>query len=244
MSDTNRFVRQAELVPRERLRDLTVTVVGVGALGRSLSLQLAALGVCRLQLVDHDLVEPSNITTQGYRLADVGRPKVAATRDAIAALDSEIVVETRADRFRSRDWVGEVVFAAVDSIRTRELIWRSVASRCRFFADGRMLGEVLRLLVAADPASRAHYPTTLFPAAEAQVGRCTSRVTLYTAQIAAGLLLHQFTRWLRGIPIDPDQSLNLLASEWQVVTLASSSVPQETIPHLTQTGGPWARDRN
>ncbi len=244
MSDTNRFVRQAELVPRERLRDLTVTVVGVGALGRSLSLQLAALGVCRLQLVDHDLVEPSNITTQGYRLADVGRPKVAATRDAIAALDSEIVVETRADRFRSRDWVGEVVFAAVDSIRTRELIWRSVASRCRFFADGRMLGEVLRLLVAADPASRAHYPTTLFPAAEAQVGRCTSRGTLYTAQIAAGLLLHQFTRWLRGIPIDPDQSLNLLASEWQVVTLASSSVPQETIPHLTQTGGPWARDRN
>lgn len=244
MSDPDRFVRQAELVPRERLRDLTVTVVGVGALGRSLSLQLAALGVCRLQLVDHDLVEPSNITTQGYRLADVGRPKVAATRDAIAALDPEILVETRADRFRARDPVREVVFAAVDSIRTREQIWRSVGPRCRFFADGRMLGEVLRLLVAADPVSKEHYPTTLFPAAEAQIGRCTSRGTLYTAQIAAGLLVHQLTRWLRGIPVDADQSLNLLAGEWQLVTLASSSVPQEIVSQATQTGGPWARDRN
>lgn len=244
MSETNRFVRQEELVPRDQLRELTVTVIGVGALGRSLSLQLAALGVSRLQLIDHDLVEPSNITTQGYLHADLGRLKVEAARDAIAALDPEIVVETRADRFRARDPVGEVVFAAVDSIRTREQIWRSVASRCRFFADGRMLGEVLRLLVAADPVGRAHYPTTLFPAAEAQVGRCTSRGTLYTAQIAAGMLVHQLTRWLRGIPVDPDQSLNLLAGEWQVVSALSNSVPQETIPQVTQTGGPWARDRS
>ena len=34
-----------------------------------------------------------------------------------------------------------------------------------------------------------------------------------TADIAAGLMLHQFSRWLRGLPIDPDVSLNLLASE-------------------------------
>jgi sulfur carrier protein ThiS adenylyltransferase len=36
---------------------------------------------------------------------------------------------------------------------------------------------------------------------------------IYTAAIAAGLMLHQFTRWLRELPIDPDVSLNLLASE-------------------------------
>jgi hypothetical protein len=26
-------------------------------------------------------------------------------------------------------------------------------------------------------------------------------------------LVHQFTRWLRGMPIDPDTTLNLLANE-------------------------------
>ena len=50
-------------------------------------------------------------------------------------------------------------------------------------------------------------------AGEAQVGACTSRSTIYTASIAAGLMVHQFVRWLRGQPVDPDLSLNLLASE-------------------------------
>ena len=79
-----------------------------------------------------------------------------------------------------------------------------------------MLGEVLRVLSVGDPASREYYPKTLFAQAEAQAGRCTSRSTIYAAGIAAGLMLHQFTRWLRQMPLDRDLSLNLLASEWAV----------------------------
>jgi sulfur carrier protein ThiS adenylyltransferase len=30
-------------------------------------------------------------------------------------------------------------------------------------------------------------------------------------------MVHQFTRWLRGMPVDRDMSLNLLAGEWAVV---------------------------
>ena len=60
---------------------------------------------------------------------------------------------------------------------------------------------------------RDHYATTLFEQSDAEPGRCTARSTIYTANIAAGFMLHQFTRWLRGLPIDHDVSLNLLASE-------------------------------
>ena len=56
----------------------------------------------------------------------------------------------------------------------------------------------------------------LFARADAEVGRCTSRSTIYTASIAAGLMVHQFTRWLRGMPVDRDTSFNLLAGEWCV----------------------------
>ena len=42
---------------------------------------------------------------------------------------------------------------------------------------------------------------------------CTTRSTIYTASIAAGSMLHQFTRWVLGIITDPDLRLNLLASE-------------------------------
>ena len=73
------------------------------------------------------------------------------------------------------------------------------------------------ILAVAEHIGRDHYPTTLFAQSEAQPGRCTARSTIYSASIAAGLMVHQFTRWLRGMPVDRDTSLNLLAGEWAVV---------------------------
>ncbi len=69
----DRFIRQADLVPCAPLWQLTVTVIGVGAVGRQVAVQLAAIGARRLQLVDFDAVEWTNVTTQGYRAAEVGR---------------------------------------------------------------------------------------------------------------------------------------------------------------------------
>jgi len=210
---TDRFVRQSELVPMEKLKLLTVTVIGVGAIGRQVALQLAALGVQRLQLIDFDQVELSNITTQGYLAVDLGQSKVDATARAIQAIDDSVETERIVDRFRPGLVTGEVVFVCVDSISSRTAIWRTLQHQCAFWCDGRMRGEVLRILIATDSKSRDHYDTTLFTQAEAQTGTCTSRSTIYTASIAAGLMLHQFTRWMRSICTEQDLTLNLLASE-------------------------------
>ena len=210
---TDRFSRQHDLVPTDKLQALTATVIGVGAIGRQVALQLAALGVQRLQLIDFDTVEETNVTTQGYYTGDLGAPKVSATAKVIHHIDPAITVATIPDRFRPRQKVGEAVFCCVDSIATRAAIWRAVHKSCSFWCDGRMLGEVLRILSAADPRSRDHYPTTLFEQSAAQAGQCTARSTIYTANIAAGLMLHQFTRWLRGLPVERDLMLNLLAGE-------------------------------
>ena len=79
-----------------------------------------------------------------------------------------------------------------------------------------MLGETIRILTAVEVPTRDRYQETLFPQQEAQTGRCTSKSTIYAASIAAGLMLHQFTRWLRSIPVDFDVTLNLLSSELTV----------------------------
>ena len=214
--NSDRFSRQSELAPREKLKDLTTTVIGVGAIGRQVAIQLAALGAPRLQLIDFDTVEETNVTTQGYDFEDIGQLKVDATAGAVQRIDPLIDVEAIADRYRSRIEIGDAVFCCVDTISARSAIWRSASRKCRFWCDGRMLGEIIRVLAAADLNSRRHYPSTLFHQAEAQTGRCTAHGAIYTACIAAGLMTHQFTRWLRDIPVDADLTLNLLAAELAV----------------------------
>jgi sulfur carrier protein ThiS adenylyltransferase len=77
-----------------------------------------------------------------------------------------------------------------------------------------MLGETIRVLCASESSGREYYGSTLFPQSEAQAGHCTSRSTIYAASIAAGLMVHQFTRWLRELPLDVDTTLDLLAGDW------------------------------
>ena len=216
LTEQARFIRQRELVPADRLANITVTVIGVGAIGRQVALQLAAIGAPQIQLVDFDTVDLTNVTTQGYLADDVGQPKVLAAAAAIRRLDRSIQVETVEDRYRAKLQVGAALFCCVDSISARAAIWRSAANRCQFWADGRMLGEVIRVLTAAETSGFTRYADTLFPQSAAQRGSCTSRSTIYAASIAAGIMVHQFTRWLRGIPIDFDTTLNLLAGEWTV----------------------------
>lgn len=211
--EPDRFDRQRDLVPHERLAALDTTVIGVGAIGRQVALQLAALGAKQLQLVDFDSVDHSNVTTQGYWASDVGRSKVEATKDVIGRIDPSIDVRIAIDRYRPGITVGEVVFCCVDSIAARAAIWRSVRRKCEFWCDGRMLGETVRVLVATDPAGFEHYGTTLFPTNDAVAGRCTARSTIYAANIAAGWMVHQLARRLRRQPVEVDMLLNLAACE-------------------------------
>ena len=213
MSTDERYSRQKDIVPAERLADCHPTVIGVGAIGRQVALQLAAIGVPWLQLIDFDIVEEANLAAQGFLETDLGRPKVEATADLCCRMNSELVIQIVGERFRRSMEIGDVVFCCVDAIDARRLIWNAVRDRARFFADGRMSAEVLRVLVACDEPSRRHYPGTLFTAAEAYAGACTAKTTIYCANIAAGMMLSAFTRWLRGLPVEPDVSLNLLAAE-------------------------------
>ena len=242
-----RLIRQQELVPEARLNQVRATVIGVGAVGRQVAVQLAAMGVRRLQLIDFDVVDETNITTQGYGSDDVGRRKVDAVRSSVLAVDSTIQVETIADRFRPAQPTGAVVFCCVDSISARAAIWKAVrqgfsqSSSARpsagrrkgpagteFWCDGRMLGETLRVLAAASLSDGEHYRSTLFSQSHAHAGSCTSRSTIYAASVVSGLMLHQFTRWLRGIPIDPDMMFSLLSMDICQLSQAGRSPRKDT----------------
>jgi len=215
----DRDLRQREIVPPERLAACRATVVGVGAIGRQVALQLAAMGVPWLQLTDPDIVEPVNLACQGYLEDDLERTKVSATADLCQQINRGLEVHELSERFRRTQDVGNAVFCCVDAIDTRRLIWQAVQDRVEFWADGRMSAEVLRVLTACDAVSRRHYPTTLFAADQAYAGACTARSTIFCANIAAGFMVAQFAKFLRRLPMDADLQLNLLAGELTVAQI-------------------------
>jgi sulfur carrier protein ThiS adenylyltransferase len=217
----DRDLRQREIVPPERLAACHAVVIGVGAIGRQVALQLAAVGVPQLTLFDDDRVGFENLAPQGYWEEDVGAYKVQRTADVCRRINWQTRVIPVAARYRrssarelSHDRL--VVFSCVDSIATRRLIWESLRSRAALFLDGRMSAEVIRVLAAEWPATQGYYATTLFGPEEAYAGACTARSTIYASSVAAGLMVGQFTRWLRRLPVDLDLSLNLLSMELAV----------------------------
>jgi hypothetical protein len=211
--DEKRYTRQADIVPADRMANLTVTIVGVGAIGRQVALQLAAMGISKLQLIDFDRVEIENLCCQGYLENDLEMLKVDATARMCWLINSQVTVEKVGERFQRSAPVGDVVFCCVDSIDTRKFIWEAVQDRVSVFVDTRMSASVARVIAVVDSIGREHYPTTLFGAGEAYQGSCTAKSTIYTANIAAGLAIAQFTKWLCGLMVDPDICLNILASE-------------------------------
>lgn len=216
MQQEERYSRQRDIVPAERIAECKATVIGVGAIGRQVALQLAAIGIPWLQLVDFDKVEWSNLASQGYLEGDMGKLKVNATSDLCWRINANSQIHVAPERFRRSMEIGNIVFCCVDRIDVRRMIWQATQDKVSFFADRRMSAEVLRILTACDIESRKHYPTTLFRADEAFVGPCTAKTTIYCANIAAGLMLAQFTKYLRQLPVDADIQLNLLASELSV----------------------------
>jgi adenylyltransferase/sulfurtransferase len=111
-----------------RIRAARVLVVGAGGLGSPLALYLAAAGVGAIGLIDDDRVSLSNLQRQIlFRTADVGRAKVEAGAEALAALNPGSRIETHAVRLtadNALDLIGryDIVADGSDNFPTRFLV--------------------------------------------------------------------------------------------------------------------------
>ena len=98
---------------QQRLHEARVAMLGLGGLGSWAAYALACCGVGELVLVDGDRVEESNFNRQIlYRERDIGRAKVDAAADALAAFNSSCLLETVDRRLDSAEAVGDVADGA------------------------------------------------------------------------------------------------------------------------------------
>ena len=127
--------------------DAHALVVGAGGLGSPVALYLGTAGVGRITLVDNDAVDLTNLQRQiAHNLERVGRPKAESAREAVAAINPDVLVRPlvlRADAQVLDELVpqADVVIDCCDNFATRQAINHAC------FAHGKPLvsGAAIRL---------------------------------------------------------------------------------------------------
>lgn len=115
---------------QQALLDASVLIVGLGGLGSPAAMYLAASGVGRLTLCDHDHVDLSNLQRQiAHQTAAIGQAKVASAAATLHAINPEVsctTVAQRADAELLHQLVSghDVVLDCSDNFTTRYAINR------------------------------------------------------------------------------------------------------------------------
>jgi molybdopterin/thiamine biosynthesis adenylyltransferase len=88
---------------QQRLLQAHALIIGAGGLGSPAALYLAASGVGRITIVDHDTVDLTNLQRQIMHVsAHIGQPKTESARTALLALNPSIEVNAVQQRAQAQ----------------------------------------------------------------------------------------------------------------------------------------------
>ena len=136
---------------QERVSQSHALIVGAGGLGSPTALYLASAGVGHITLIDHDVVDVSNLQRQIAHTQDrVGQLKVESLKKAMTQINPEVQVECIAQRADSvllnqHVAMADVVLDCTDNFETRHAINLACVQHIKPLVSGsalRMDGQV------------------------------------------------------------------------------------------------------
>lgn len=127
---------------QQKLLGSKALIIGLGGLGSPAALYLAASGVGKLTLCDHDTVDLSNLQRQIiHRTDSVGRPKVESARAALREINPEVectALQLRADEEQLNELAAQadVVLDCSDNFATRYAVNRTCLAQRKPLVSG------------------------------------------------------------------------------------------------------------
>ena len=206
----NRFVRQLDIVPPEKL-SFPITVIGAGAIGSSSVIVLAKMGCSNITVWDDDRLEEVNIPNQLCKPSMIGRAKVEALAELVYEL-TEIEIK-RIPRRYSGQYLEGVVIVTVDNMTTRQNVWKRVKLNLKIplLIDTRMGAEFARIYTIhpMNIEEADFYEQNLYGNDEAERLPCSGRSIIYCPTVIAGLVTLLVKQYAMNRPVQREILIDL-----------------------------------
>ena len=225
---TDRYA-SLRLIPwwdQSRISAARVLVVGAGALGNEVLKNLALLGAGHIAIVDHDVVETSNLTRSVlYRAEDAGLPKAEVAAARVRAINPDVHAVALHGALEATVGVGlvrrtDVVLGCLDNVAARVALNRLCARARTPWIDA-SLGALMGAVRTFVPPDGPCYECTMTERDYAVAGHrnsCTFvpeapqrasgiPTTPTSASIIAALQVQEWLKLLHGQPATPGQRI-------------------------------------
>ncbi len=152
---------------QKKINKARVILVGAGGLGSPAGYYLAAAGVGRIGIIDHDVVELSNLQRQILHNTErLGKPKVESARQTLESLNPEVSVITYQERLTAenacklfKDY--DIVIDCSDNYDTRYISNETCIHTGKPLIYGavfRFEGQAMTIIPDAGPCYQCLYP--------------------------------------------------------------------------------------
>lgn len=166
---------------QQKLLDARALILGAGGLGSPVALYLASAGVGHLTIVDDDSVDLTNLQRQiMHTEARVGLPKVDSARQAISAINPDVVVETIAERVNAERLTAlmgqaDIAIDCTDNFATRQALNLACVATNKPLVSGAAIGFDGQISVYDPRDANSPCYACVFPPTQAvEEARCST----------------------------------------------------------------------
>lgn len=109
-----------------KIQNKKIHIIGCGATGSHLAVELVKLGANRLVLWDFDIVNPHNITNQIWTVDDIGKKKNEALVEHLIKINPELTdTKIKIKEKWTNELLDGIIFNCVDSVELRKAIYEA-----------------------------------------------------------------------------------------------------------------------
>lgn len=185
-------------------KNYRIDVIGAGATGSYVVLQLAKMGLSNIHVWDKDTIESHNLPNQLYGLSDVGKSKVEALHDIILANTGiKIFPHNEFVDSNMTEPLGDIVFLLTDTMSSRKEIYESClklgsSSLCIETRLSATQGRIYSF-DPTDFAMQDKWEKTLYSDAEAERSECGTTITMgASSSMMASMAVWQMIKWYKN----------------------------------------------